>query len=182
MSKKRKINAVSVFLVAAVFFILTGCAKKTYSPVVEIPAVSAEELDPETLQRAIQILNKIKRIASESSLNFLGRTTMNEAVYLMEIGSPIVPLMIKELKTSSNMNYRFWLVDLLGYMNTPKGIIPLVEVIEDEREDEKVRIRACISIKSLGYPAAVDYLLISRDLVSNKNVLNHIEETIEFLR
>ncbi len=161
--------------------LLSGCAKMP-PPVVLAPPPPPGEIDTETLQRAEKILDTVKNRAKLVSLEMLGSSTMNETVQLMDIGDGAVPILIRDLKTSNNYKYRYWLVDLLGYMNTPRSIIPLVEIIEDEGEKEKVRIRACESIKELRYPKAVDYLLISRDLVRNDRVRENIEKVIYYLR
>ncbi len=166
--------------VALTVFLIAGCAK-TPPPVIVVPP-PAGEIDTETIQRVENILERVKNLADSVSLDRLGSSTMNESVILMDIGEGAVPLLIRDLKTSDNYRYRYWLVDLMGYMNTPHGIIPLVEVIEDEGEEEKVRMRACESIKELRYPKAIDYLLISRDLVRNDSVRENIDKAIGYLR
>ncbi len=178
-------NPERLICITAVCLIINavGCAP-TRPPVIEevYPVTRVEEIDTETRQRVEHILGRIRTASREKTLENLGRSTMSESVALMDMGDRIAPILIQELKSGSNWKFRFWLVDMLGFVGGYGNILPLVEVIEDNSEREKVRLRACESIKELRLPEAVRYLLVSREIVSNPRVKAEIQKAIDFLR
>ena len=172
------------FLIILITAVFSGCAGKA-PPDVKRPLPSLEhknEVDPETRQRVEHILRRVKRASESRSLENLGRTTMNEAVVLMDLGNDISSIIIKALKQNGNWKYRFWLVDILGFVGGTGNIIPLVEVIEDTSEHLEVRLRACESLKELRLPSAIPHLLIARELVNESAVKEAIQKAIDFLR
>ena len=138
--------------------------------------------DPETIQKVEHILNRVKNISERTLLDDLGRSTMGESVSLMDIGEPSALIIAMKLKEPGNWKYRFWMVDMLGYVGGEMNITPLIEIIEDSSEDIRVRLRACESIKEMKLQQAVPALLISRDIVNDKRILEEINKSIEYLR
>ena len=169
------------FLTLLIFF--SGCAVKIVEkPTPPAPVPSVSEIDTERRQKAEYILKKVESIAEKHNLDYLGLSTMSEAVEIMDIGAAAVPVLVKKLKDSANWKLRYWIVDIMGYIPCRSNIVPLIEVIEDSREKEIVRIRACESLKELRYRESYEYLLISRDIVKNINVREKIEEVIKYIR
>lgn len=138
-------------------------------------------VDNETQQKIESILDKIDRIAKRSTLEYLGKSTMKESVDIMDSGPMISYILIEYLKTSENWKFRYWLVDMLGYLRTRHNIIPLIEVIEDATENVSVRIKACESVLELSYITSVEQLAISKDIVKNHRVRAKIDEVIKSL-
>ncbi|MFH1416549.1 MAG: HEAT repeat domain-containing protein [Elusimicrobiota bacterium] len=160
------------------FFCITGCAVTARQKV----PVAIEKVDEETAQKVRKTLEKVRKMASQSSLDYLGRNTMNESVMLMDLGPAVSSILVEELRTTSDWKYRFWLVDMLGFLPTPDNIIPLIEVLEDYTENVSVRLRACESLKELKYREAVEHLMISRDMVKSQKIAEKIDESIGYLR
>ncbi|GEM_PF-1880056 len=170
--------------IVAIFF--SGCAEKRVVSPEEVPYETREEeierIDEETKQKIESILYRVEEIARENPLEYVGKNTMSEAVEIMDTGPQTAPILIGWLKGTRNWKMRFWIVDMLGYVGGVDNILPLIEVIENPDENIHVRLRACESIKELKYRSAIDYLVVSRDIVDNINVKRKIEEVIEFLR
>ncbi len=163
-----------------IIIFLSGCS------VVRMPhkisVVPKKKIDTETWQKAESVLKKVEEIAKKYDLGYLGRNTMNESVEMMDIGTAVSPVLVEKLKVSQNWKFRFWIVDILGFIANKDNIIPLIEVIEDNTEKEIVRLRACESLKELKYFQTIEHLLISKDMIKSRSVKEKIDETIEFLR
>ncbi len=163
-----------------IIIFLSGCSVVRMPH--KIPVVPKKKIDTETWQKAESVLEKVEEIAKEYDLGYLGRNTMNESVEMMDIGTAVSPVLVEKLKVSQNWKFRFWIVDILGFIANKDNIIPLIEVIENNTEKEIVRLRACESLKELKYSRTIEHLLISKDMVKNRSVKEKIDETIEFLR
>ena len=165
-------NPVS-FLFLLILFFISGCAVniREKPPIITPKFV---EGDTERKQKAEYILKKVENIARYHNLDYLGRSTMSEAVEIMDIGAGAIPVLVRKLKDSANWKLRYWIVDIMGYIQSRSNIVPLIEVVEDNMEKEIIRIRACESLKELRYRKAYEYLLISRDIVKNINVKRKI--------
>lgn len=163
-----------------IFVFLSGCA------IIGIPykttVVHRMGMDDEIYQKIKSILEGVEDIARQHDLDYFGRSTLKESVEIMELGAKASPVLVERLKMSKNWKFRFWIVDMLGYIPHRDNIVPLIEVIEDCTEEEIVRLRACESLKELNYLQAVEHLLISMDMIENDRVKEEINETIEFLR
>jgi HEAT repeat protein len=165
------------------FFIavlVSGCQTTVKKDIVHVSP--EKKLDIETVQKVESILKRVENIAEKRNLDELGRSTMSESVELMDIGAKVTPVLIDKLKISENWKLRYWIVDLLGYIPNRQNVIPLVEVVEDNTENQITRIRACDSLKELRYNDAVEHLLIAKDIVKEEELRNKIQETIDFLR
>ncbi|MBN2408015.1 MAG: HEAT repeat domain-containing protein [Elusimicrobia bacterium] len=163
--------------ILAGLILFSGCAVRRQ------PRPEPEKVDPELRQKVEYVLKRVEALSVSADLNALGQSTMSEAVEIMDMGPVTAPVLAEKLKSaSSNWKFRFWIVDLMGYIDTPKVILPLVEVIEDKAENEKVRIRACESLKELKYPQAAEQLAISMQFVDSLRVKLKMEEVINSLR
>lgn len=173
---KRNIKyLIPAILAATVFF---GCSARRQAPVDE-PAAG---LDAEKQQRIEKILDSVSREADRLSLESLGRSTMKESVNIMDVGPLAASHLIRRLKKARNWKMRYWLVDMLGYIDSRDGLWPLLEIIEDPTEKEEVRLRACEALKELNYSEVVDDLRISAEIVENRKIKEKIIETISSLR
>ncbi len=171
------------------FLILfSGCAIREPKPdpsteyEVYKPPVREPEIDPEIRQQVLRILETVQNLSQQGSLNYLGQNTMNEAVMIMDMGKKTSPVLGRELRKNFNWKYRYWLVDILGYIEDRNNIIPLIEIIENENENLKVRLRACESLQELGFKESAEQLKISRNIVENEKVKTKIDETISSIR
>ncbi|MFW6134290.1 MAG: HEAT repeat domain-containing protein [Elusimicrobiota bacterium] len=165
-------------VISIVFFAFYGCAVKTKTVVYR----PEPKIDMETGQKVEHILKRVREIALKHDLEYLGRNTMNESVELMDIGSVVSPFVVRKLKQARNWRFRYWLVDILGYIVSNDNVIPLIEIIEDDSEKKEVRLRACESIKELRYPSAVKHLVISKDIVDDNDIKKKIKDTIDYIR
>ncbi len=139
-------------------------------------------LDDDIIQKIEKILVRVERIAEKNNLDYLGRSTMMESVEILDMGKIVSSTLIEKLKISSNWKFRFWIVDIMGFISSKDNIIPLIEVLENNNEKDIVRMRACESLKELGYLKALEHLMISRDIVANKKIRTKITETIDCIR
>jgi hypothetical protein len=161
--------------------ILTGCTKNIITPT-ELSHISSEKIDAETIQKIDKILDRIRNMALKHQLEYVGRNTMVEAVQIMDIGSSASVVLIGRLKTADNWKFRFWIVDLMGYIPSRDNILPLIEIVEDPREKEIIRVRACESLKELNYKKSLEQLLISMDIVENPVIRETIRKTVGYIR
>lgn len=159
-------------------FIFAGCLK----PSVEKKYASFKKIDFETNDKINIVLNKVESLSKTNDLDYLGRSTMNESVEVLDCGAAVSSIIIHRLKISENWKFRYWLVDILGYLGSPENVIALVEVIEDNTEKILVRLRACDSISELNYRHAIKHLNIAETIVKDKVILEKIAETIRNLR
>lgn len=167
-------------LIISVIVLLSGCAVIGVSR--KTPVGFREGIDDEIYQKIERILKRVENVARQHDLDYLGRSTLKESVEIMELGVKVSHVLVEKLKLTGNWKFRFWIVDMLGYIPNRDNIVSLIEVIEDSTEEELVRLRACESLEELSYLQAIEHLLISMDMVENKGVKRKINETIEFLR
>lgn len=166
--------------------LIAACAAREPAPLIiperPAPVIENAKIDSETLQKIEHILERIYRLSERTSLENLGRGSMSESVALMDIGEPAARVISMKLKEKNNWRYRFWLVDMLGYVGGEGNITPLIEVVEDSSENIRVRLRAAESLRELRLSRALPALLISRDIVADQRVLEEINKSIEYLR
>jgi hypothetical protein len=173
---KRTIKYLIPAILSTAFFF--GCSAR--QPVtVDKPAVG---LDKEKQQRIEKILDSVSQKASRMSLESLGRSTMKESVDIIDMGPLAVSHLIRRIKKTRNWKMRYWLVDMLGYIDSRDGLWPLLEIIEDPAEKEEVRLRACETLKELNYSDIADNLQLSAEIVKNIKVKEKIIETINLIR
>ena len=171
----------TVFIALFSALILSGCTKET-SRILPAAESSRVKIDIETAQKINKILDSVRNTAMEHPLDYLGRNTMAEAVKIMDAGVGASEVLIKRLKTAYDWKFRFWIVDLMGYIPDRDNILPLIEIIEDPLEKDIIRFRACESLKELDYTKSIEQLLISMDLVEDPIVREEIRKTIESIR
>jgi hypothetical protein len=164
------------FFPTVMFF--AGCAVRKPPPVTE----PASGFDRETRQKIEKTLKTVSSKAANRSLNQLGRSTMKEAVDIMDMGPQVAVLLVEKLKKSGNWKMKYWIVDMLGYIDNSNSIFPLLEIIEDPSEKQQVRLRACETLKELNYKAAVESLHTSAEIVKDIKIKAKILETINALR
>ncbi|MEA3506371.1 MAG: HEAT repeat domain-containing protein [Elusimicrobiota bacterium] len=159
-------------------FIFFGCAARRPFAVTE----PDRGLDKEKQQRIEKILDSVSQKASRLSLENLGRSTMKESVDIIDMGTLAASHLIRKLKKARSWKMRYWLVDMLGYIQSRDGLWPLLEIIEDPTEKEEVRLRACEALKELNYSEIADNLRISAELVKDIKIKEKIIETINSIR
>lgn len=110
------------------------------------------------------IIDTFKEIGGEESVAHLVKliyhsnfTARNDAMEIIsEIGEPGIPILIPYLKDESE-DIRKFIVDMLGVMETPMGVEPLMSLKDDP--DVNVRSAVAESLGKIGDPRGVETLL-----------------------
>jgi len=140
------------------------------------------KIDPRLQIKIKGILKEVEELAKKyRNLENFGIATMQQSIEIMDIGKRASAFLIDELYTTSNYNFKYWLVDMLGYLNDRRNIFPLLSIIEDENEDLNLRKRAIESIKEIGSKTALKKLIESYNIVKNPVIKEKIAEAIIFL-
>lgn len=71
---------------------------------------------------------------------------MRQSAEMLNIG-PCAVYELSCLLDHPDWKVRFWIVDMLGYLENPDGVRPLQRVIGDERELDIIRERARLSLR-----------------------------------
>jgi len=169
-----------VFSVIVALF-LTGCypaAKKGVSlPVPEY------RIDEETEKRINRYLSEVEIVCQNSeSLDAVGQSTMTQTARLMDLGEVASPMLVAVLRDKNkDWKFRYWACDLLGYIPDERNVLPLIAIIEDPLEEEKIRLCALKAAVETGNPEIVEYLEVAEEIVENNAVKEEIKITLEKL-
>ncbi len=97
------------------------------------------------------ILLDAQRICADPDLTRIGIRTQGHAAQIMRMGADAAPRLVRDLRNPRlNWRYRFWLVDLSGYLREPRLAGPLLSIVEDSRDQPAVRRRAVTALVALG--------------------------------
>lgn len=97
------------------------------------------------------ILFDVQRICVDPDLTRIGIRTQGHAAHIMRMGAAAAPRLVRDLRNPRlNWRYRFWLVDLSGYIREPRLAGPLLSILEDARDQPAVRRRAVTALVALG--------------------------------
>ena len=141
------------------------------------------QVDKKTEKRIKKDLAEVEKICQNSeSLDVVGKSTMIQSARLIDLGKVASPVLVSVVQDKTkNWKFRYWAVDLLGYIEDEKNILALVAVIEDSAEQEKIRFCALQSIAEMANPEAVEYLEIAEQIVENGTLREEITRVIEKL-
>lgn len=96
-----------------------------------------------------RIVGQVARISTGcSTLDELGRSTLAQSAALLDMG-PDAVYCLSLCLDSSDWRVRFWVVDILGYLDNPDAQRPLMRILADNDEDVRVRRQACRSLQRL---------------------------------
>lgn len=94
-----------------------------------------------------QIITTVEKIClSTDNLDLIGKKTMKQSQEIMDIGKDASLPLIKNFQNSDNYKLRYWIVDILGYLQDERNLYILEEIVQDEEENFKVRKKAAESI------------------------------------
>lgn len=160
---------------------LSGCypAPKKRLP----PPVPEYYVDEKMQKRIKKDLTEVEKICQNSeSLDVVGRSTMTQSARLIDLGKVASPVLVSVVQDKSkHWKFRYWAVDLLGYIKDEINILPLIAVIEDSADEEKIRFCALQAIAEMANPEAIEYLEVAEQIVENGALREEITKVIEKL-
>jgi len=97
------------------------------------------------------VMSALRRIERRStSLDQFGRSTMAQAARILAIGPPAIPFLSRNLSDSSTRwRLRYWIADMLGYLQHPDAVRVLTRLRKNKAEHAKVREKARKSLEQL---------------------------------
>ncbi|RLD17211.1 MAG: hypothetical protein DRI36_04500 [Caldiserica bacterium] len=138
-----------------------------------------EIVKPEIKVKIKAILKEVEDLSFKyKNLESFGIATMKQSAEILEFGKIASPFVIEALYLSKNFNYKYWLVDILGYLKDKRNILPLLSIVEDENEEIEIRKRAVESVAEIGGKEAIKFLKDSYKIVKNEEVKEKIAEVI----
>ncbi len=168
----KKLYICSIILIV----FLIGCypAPKKRVPVPEY------YVDEKTQKRIKKDLTEVEKICQNSeSLDVVGQSTMTQSARLIDLGEVASPMLVSVVQDKSkHWKFRYWACDLLGYIEDERNILPLIAVIEDYAEEEKVRFCALQAIEEMANPEAVEYLEVAEEIVESGTLREEITNVI----
>jgi len=172
----KKLYICSVILI--LFF--GGCypiRKEKPSPVPEFV------VDEEVQKKVKEYLAEVEKICQNNeSLDVVGQSTMTQSARLIDLGKAALPMLVAVIQDKTrHWKFRYWACDLLGYIEDEGNILPLIAVIEDPSEEEKVRFCALEAIAEMNNQQAIEYLEVAEQIVENETLRMEIMKVIEKL-
>lgn len=158
--------------------LLSGCYP---APKKRVPLPVPEyHIDKKTEKRIKKDLAEVEKICqSNESLDVVGKSTMIQSARLIDLGKASSPVLVSVVQDKTkNWKFRYWAVDLLGYIEDEKNILALIAVIEDSAEQENIRFCALQSIAEMANPEAVEYLEVAEQIVENGGLREEITKVI----
>ncbi len=129
------------------------------------------------------ILLDVQRICVDPDLTRIGIRTQGHAAQIMRMGAEAAPRIVRDLRNPRlNWRYRFWLVDLSGYLREPRLAGPLLSIAEDPRAQAAVRRRAVTALVALGAIEMIPDLIRLYRRERDPSVRERIGEGIRKLR
>lgn len=101
------------------------------------------------VRRVIRQVTAISRHCR--SIDELGRNTLKQSTELLNIGGPAVYALSPCLATE-DWKVRFWIADILGYLNNQDARRPLLRLLSNRDEPLRVRRQAYRSLRKLNVP------------------------------
>jgi len=172
----KKLYICSIILI----LFLTGCYPM---PKKIVPPIPEYRVDEETEKRIKEYLTQVEQICQNSeSLDVVGQSTMTQSARLIDLGKAASPMLVGVVQDKTkHWKFRYWTVDLLGYIEDEGNILPLVAVIEDPAEEEKIRFCAVRAIAEMAKQEAIEYLEVAEQIVENESLVEEIRKVIEKL-
>lgn len=159
--------------------LLTGCypAPKKRVP----PPVPEYYVDEQTQRRVKEYLTEVEVICQNSeSLDAVGHSTMTQSAGLIDLGKAVSPMLVAVLQDKTkHWKFRYWACDLLGYIEDERNILPLIAVIEDPAEEQKIRLCALQAVAEMANSEVIEYLEVAEQIVENESLREEIKKVIE---
>ncbi|MEE9315819.1 MAG: HEAT repeat domain-containing protein [bacterium] len=173
----KKFYTCSIILI----LLLSGCYS---APKKRVPLPVPEyQVDKKTEKRIKKDLAEVEKICQNSeNLDVVGKSTMIQSARLIDLGKVASPVLVSVIQDKTkNWKFRYWAVDLLGYIEDEKNIFALIAVIEDSAEQEKIRFCALQAIDEMANPEAIEYLEVAEQIVENGALREEITRVMEKL-
>ncbi len=173
----------SKIILLSMILLLLGCGKKRISqPIVSESKTSTGELeyDPAIIGKVESILKRVRIKADESQdLDSLGIATMEEAIEMMKVGSGAVKILTEELEgEKDDWRIRFWLIDMLGYLNHEYAVRMLASIMLNSNEKRENRICAIGALGRIGHDHARGELRNALNILKEQDLRERIAEAL----
>jgi len=135
--------------VAVVIVLLSVCMS-------QVPA-AARPPDAALKARVRSIVKAVENISKRSgTLDEFGQRTVGQGKAVLSIGPGAVYALSNCLSAETDWKVRFWIADMMGYLENPDAVRPLTRLRDDSSQDKRVRKQAEESIKRLKSPIERD--------------------------
>jgi len=173
----------SKIILLSMILLLLGCGKKRISqPMISESKTSIRELeyDPAIIQKVKSILKRVRIKADESEgLDSLGLATMEEAIEMMGVGLGAVKILTEELeKEKEDWRIRFWLIDMLGYLNNEYAVRLLTSIMLNSNERRENRICAIGALGRIGHDHAMGELRNALNILTEQDLRERVAEAL----
>jgi len=152
------------------------------------------DLQEDRLTRSI--VRQVQKLSKKTrSLGALGKATFTQSTTILDLGESSIPVLLKTLSDpKKNWMTRYWVTDSLGYVGNLKTLIPLLRIVQKEKEHKLIRLRALDSIAEIAKRSRKDergrkvskrLKMILRKLqrhVRDRIVRNKIQRTLRAIR
>ncbi|MEA2081952.1 MAG: hypothetical protein U9O97_04375 [Elusimicrobiota bacterium] len=181
MTENQIYRIIARFVPVLLFFILmAGCSvpgKKLILRGSVIPDYWSEKkhkIPPHKKRGVIDALEKVRqKSASGGSLESLGISTLKEAVVLLEEPKAAAPFIADAIACKNLWNgrnggayywkFRYWCVDMAGYLNDEKFAEMLFLIASGNGEKDKLRVRAVKSLREMKARSSLKKLFLKTD-------------------
>jgi len=171
------------FIIYSIILIsfLVGCYRM--SKEITPPPSPEFGIDVKTEKRVREYLSEVERICQNGSdIESIEELTMSQSARLIDLGKAVSPILVGVVQDKTkNWKLRYWACDLLGYIDDENDILPLVAIVEDSEEEEKVRFCALRALAKMGNQEAIEYLKTSQEIVEEDALKEEILKVIEKL-
>jgi|GEM_PF-5323190 len=103
-------------------------------------------------EKVRSVIREVESISGKyDSLDEFGRNTVSQGKEVLGIG-PSAVYTLSNCLNSPDWKVRFWIADMLGYLDNEDAKRPLLRLVNDKNENIQVRNQAEKSLKRLGTP------------------------------
>ncbi|MBU2528681.1 hypothetical protein KKF70_04760 [bacterium] len=119
-----------------------------------------QRISPHQKRAVLEALERVrKKAASGSSLDSLGISTLKESVVLLDHPSAAAPFIADAIEgrdlwsgikgESYYWKFRYWCIDMAGYMDERQFAGMLASIVSREDEKDELRIRAVMTLREM---------------------------------
>ncbi len=119
---------------------------------VSVQVFAAPQPDAAQKAKVRSIIKEVRAISIQcDELEDFGRKTIEQGKQMLSVG-PFAVYALSNCLDDPDWKVRFWITDMLGYLENPDARRPLMRVINNVSEEEQVRRQAESSLKKLDVP------------------------------
>lgn len=105
--------------------------------------------DASEKSKIYKIIRSIEKLSQKSkNLNEFGSKTLKQSKDILDIGHSSV-YVLSTLLDNPDWKVRFWIVDIMGYLNNIDAERPLIKILNNKNERKIIRKRALKSLRML---------------------------------